>query len=284
MGHLKFPLIRSVDYIARACNNVVRGIRMTRETKSVQRLFVDQPLAADKTLTLTGNPAHYLRNVLRAAADHAVLVFNGRDGEWRAHITAIDKRKVTLVTAYQTRPQTTPETRQADIWLLVAPVKRARLDYLAQKATEMGVTRLVPVITRRTQGGTVNLERLRANAQEAAEQCGILKVPEITAPARLEDTLQDWDGARRLLFCDETAETGTGVSELAECIRTPLAVLIGPEGGFTPEEKDGLLALGQTVQISLGPRILRTDTAVVAALALVQWLVGEWQGGPADVV
>lgn len=255
---------------------------MTRETKSVQRLFVDQPLAADKTLTLTGNPAHYLRNVLRAAADDAVLVFNGRDGEWHAHITAIDKRKVTLVTAHQTRPQTTPETRQADIWLLVAPVKRARLYYLAQKATEMGVTRLVPVITRRTQGGTVNLERLRANAQEAAEQCGILQVPEIMPPVRLDDALQDWDGARRLLFCDETAETGMGVSELAAGIRTPLAVLIGPEGGFTPEEKDELLALGQTVQISLGPRILRTDTAVVAALALVQWLVGDWQDGPAD--
>ena len=255
---------------------------MTRETKSVQRLFVDQPLAADKTLTLTGNPAHYLRNVLRVKADDAVLVFNGRNGEWQAYITNIDKRTVTLVTAHRTRPQTTSETRQADIWLLVAPVKRARLDYLAQKATEMGVTRLVPVITKRTQGGTVNLERLRANAQEAAEQCGILQVPEIMPPARLDDALRGWDGARRLLFCDETAETGMGVSELAAGTRTPLAVLIGPEGGFTPEEKDELLAMGQTVQISLGPRILRTDTAVVAALALVQWLAGDWQGGPAD--
>ncbi|MGB1118478.1 MAG: 16S rRNA (uracil(1498)-N(3))-methyltransferase [Parvibaculales bacterium] len=254
---------------------------MTRETKSVQRLFVDQPLAADKTLTLTGNPAHYLRNVLRANADDAVLVFNGRDGEWQAHITAIDKRAVTLVTARRTRPQT-PKADQADIWLLVAPVKRARLDYLAQKATEMGVTRLVPVITRRTQGGTVNLDRLRANAQEAAEQCGILQLPEITDPARLDDALQDWDGARRLLFCDETAEAGMGVSELAAQLRPPLAVLIGPEGGFTPEEKQELLALNQTVRISLGPRILRTDTAVVAALALVQWLAGDWQGGSTD--
>ena len=252
---------------------------MTRETKSVQRLFVDQPLAADKTLTLTGNPAHYLRNVLRVGVDDGVLVFNGHDGEWYAQITALDKRMVTLVTAHPTRPQTTPETRQADIWLLVAPVKRARLDYLAQKATEMGVTRLVPVITQRTQGGTVNLDRLRANAQEAAEQCGVLQVPDIMAPIRLNDALQDWDSARTLLFCDETAEAGMGVSELAAKLRPTLAVLIGPEGGFTSQERDGLLALNQTVQMSLGPRILRTDTAVVAALALVQWLAGDWQGG-----
>ena len=252
---------------------------MTRETKSVQRLFVDQPLATDKTLTLTGNPAHYLRNVLRVGANDAVLVFNGHDGEWRAHITAVDKRTVTLVTAHQTRPQATPNTAQADIWLLVAPVKRARLDYLAQKATEMGATRLIPVITRCTQGGTVNLDRLRANAQEAAEQCGILQVPEIMAPVRLDDALQDWDMARTLLFCDEMAGVGVGVADLSTGLRPPMAVLIGPEGGFTSQERDALLALKQTVQMSLGPRILRTDTAVVAALALVQWLAGDWQSG-----
>ena len=252
---------------------------MTRETKSVQRLFVDQPLATDKMLTLTGNPAHYLRNVLRVSVDDSVLVFNGRDGEWHAQITALDKRTVMLVTAHQTRPQTTSETRQADIWLLVAPVKRARLGYLAQKATEMGVTRLVPVITQRTQGGTVNLDRLRTNAQEAAEQCGILQVPDIMTPTRLDDVLQDWDGARTLLFCDEKAEADMGVSELATKLRPPLAVLIGPEGGFTSQECDRILALNQTVQMSLGPRILRTDTAVVAALALVQWMAGDWQGG-----
>ncbi len=248
---------------------------MTRQPKSVQRLFVDQPLSADKVVTLTDNAAHYLRNVLRANIDDAVLVFNGRDGEWHAHVKAIDKRMVTLVTAQRARAQTT----QADIWLLVAPVKRARLDYLAQKATEMGVTRLVPVLTQRTQGGTVNLDRLRANAREAAEQCGILSVPEIMPAARLDAVLQDWDAARALVFCDETAQTGMGIADTHTGLRPPLAVLIGPEGGFAPEERDGLLALAPTLRLSLGPRILRTDTAVVAALALVQWLGGDWQAG-----
>ena len=249
---------------------------MTRQTKSVQRLYVDEPLVADSTLILTGNPAHYLRNVLRADADYGVLLFNGVDGEWHARITQINKREVSLTIDHRTRLQDS----QADIWLLVAPVKRARLDYLAQKATEMGVSRLVPIMTERSQGGSLNADRLRANAQEAAEQCGILNVPDIVPAQRLDAVLDGWDPARKLIFCDEAAPTGAGLLALSKHIDTragALAVLIGPEGGFSESEREAVLGQPATLQLSLGPRILRTDTAVVAALTLVQWAAGDWQ-------
>lgn len=245
-----------------------------------QRLYVTATLAAEAKISLTGNQAHYLRNVLRCQTGDAVLLFNGADGEWQAQIEALGKKQAELVIGTQHRPQ----SAGGDLWLLVAPVKRDRLDYLAQKATEMGVSRLVPVITRRTQGGggMVKIDRLRANAIEAAEQCGILNVPEIAAPQRLEDILQDWPADRPLVFCDETALSGAGLGgqELADSdskIQGGLAVLVGPEGGFDASEHAMLNAHAQMLRLSLGPRILRTDTAVVAALAVLQARFGDWR-------
>ena len=245
-----------------------------------QRLYVTAALAAEAKISLTGNQAHYLRNVLRCQTGDAVLLFNGADGEWQAQIEALGKKHAELVIGTQHRPQ----SAGSDLWLLVAPVKRDRLDYLAQKATEMGVSRLVPVITRRTQGGggMVKIDRLRANAIEAAEQCGILNVPEIAAPQRLEDILQDWPADRPLVFCDETAPSGAGLDgqELADSdskMQGGLAVLVGPEGGFDASEHAMLNAHAQMLRLSLGPRILRTDTAVVAALAVLQARFGDWR-------
>lgn len=245
-----------------------------------QRLYVTAALAAEAKISLTGNQAHYLRNVLRCQTGDAVLLFNGADGEWQAQIEALGKKQAELVIGTQHRPQ----SAGSDLWLLVAPVKRDRLDYLAQKATEMGVSRLVPVITRRTQGGggMVKIDRLHANAIEAAEQCGILNVPEIAAPQRLEDILQDWPADRPLVFCDETAPSGAGLDgqELADSdskMQGGLAVLVGPEGGFDASEHAMLNAHAQMLRLSLGPRILRTDTAVVAALAVLQARFGDWR-------
>jgi 16S rRNA (uracil1498-N3)-methyltransferase len=245
-----------------------------------QRLYVTAALAAEAKISLTGNQAHYLRNVLRCQTGDAVLLFNGADGEWQAQIEALGKKQAELVIGTQHRPQ----SAGSDLWLLVAPVKRDRLDYLAQKATEMGVSRLVPVITRRTQGGggMVKIDRLRANAIEAAEQCGILNVPEIAAPQRLEDILQNWPADRPLVFCDETAPSGAGLDgqELADSdskMQGGLAVLVGPEGGFDASEHAMLNAHAQMLRLSLGPRILRTDTAVVAALAVLQARFGDWR-------
>ncbi|MGB0342269.1 MAG: 16S rRNA (uracil(1498)-N(3))-methyltransferase [Parvibaculales bacterium] len=243
-----------------------------------QRLFVTERLVAGANISLTGNQAHYLRNVLRCQTGDAVLLFNGADGEWQAQIEALGKKQAELVIGTQHRPQ----SAGSDLWLLVAPVKRDRLDYLAQKATEMGVSRLVPVITRRTQGGTLKLDRLRANAIEAAEQCGILNVPDIAAPQRLEDILHDWPADRVLVFCDETAPSGAGLAgpglaDIEDNIQTGLAVLVGPEGGFDASEHAMLNAHAQMRRLSLGPRILRTDTAVVAALAVLQARFGDWR-------
>jgi len=238
-----------------------------------QRLFVTAPLSQAAELELTGNQAHYLRNVLRYQAGAHVLLFNGVDGEWQAQIKTLGKKQVCLTVQEQHRPQ----TAQSDLWLLVAPVKRDRLDYLAQKATEMGVSRLVPVITRRTQGGALKLDRLRTNAIEAAEQCGILNVHDIAEPQTLAAALDSWPDDRPLVFCDETAPAGEGLDAIETNQNGGLAVLVGPEGGFDGDEHAMLNAHAQVVRLSLGPRILRTDTAVVAALALLQARHGDWR-------
>jgi 16S rRNA (uracil1498-N3)-methyltransferase len=235
-----------------------------------QRLFVEPGLRAGDRLPCEGGQANYLLNVLRLADGASVLVFNGCDGEWRAEVRDVRKKSCALVAMECVRPQTTGP----DVTYLFAPLKHARLDYMVQKAAEMGVARLSPVITRRTIAERVNLERMRANAIEAAEQCGILTVPVIDEPAKLTALLAAWDPARTLIFCDETAPAGSPVDALAALPRGPLAVLIGPEGGFDPAERDLLLALPNAVAISLGPRIMRADTAAVAALALVNAVCG----------
>ena len=237
------------------------------------RLFVDAPLGEGKAVALSRDQAHYLANVLRLKAGAQVLVFNGVDGEWCARVTAIGKRDMSLLVEHQTRLQETGP----DLHYLFAPIKRARVDYMAQKATEMGASVLRPVVTRRTIAERVKVERLEANAIEAAEQCGILRVPEVRAPQNLEDVLASWDEERLLIFADESAAVSSPLEALAPHASHPHAVLIGPEGGFDPEEREMLLRRDFVLPVSLGPRVMRADTAAVACLALVNAVCGDWR-------
>lgn len=249
------------------------------------RLFVKGPLRAGLDITLAPDQAHYLAKVLRLKMDEQVLVFNGADGEWCAHVAAIGKKTLSLAIQHQTRAQ----EDGPDLHYLFAPIKRARLDYMAQKATEMGASLLQPVITRRTIAERVKVERLHANAIEAAEQCGILRVPEVRAPVSLEDLLEDWEMRRLLVFADENAPAASPLEALSHREdlsdqedssnqeARPLAVLIGPEGGFEPEERAMLMRRAFVRPVSLGPRVMRADTAAVACLALVNAVLGDWR-------
>lgn len=241
-----------------------------------QRLFVDAPLATGASIAGSEDQANYLMNVLRLHPGSEVLLFNGRDGEWRAEITDCGKRRVTLKAREQVRPQ----TAGPDIDYLFAPLKRSRLDYMVQKAVEMGVARLRPVMTMRTIAERVNLDRMRANVLEAAEQCGILRIPEIKPVQKLARVISEWDASRHLVFCDEEATVTNPVDILRARLsgRTSprLAVIVGPEGGFDPEERRLLQSAPYTIPISLGPRVLRADTAAVAALAVVNAAAGDW--------
>jgi 16S rRNA (uracil1498-N3)-methyltransferase len=237
------------------------------------RLYVDAPLAEGGVVALDRGQAHYLTTVMRLGAGEGILVFNGRDGEWNATIEG-GKRAATLRVGARTRPQ----TGACDLHYLFAPLKSARLDYMVQKAVEMGVSRLQPVLTRHGQIGRVNLDRMRANAIEAAEQCGVLSLPDIVPPATLTSVLAAWPPDRYPVFCDEAAAIGDPLQALAAVPpQSPLAVLIGPEGGFADDERQALLKLPNVIRLALGPRILRADTAAVAALALVQTAIGDWR-------
>jgi len=238
-----------------------------------ERLFVTAGLAPGRRIVLTEEQVNYLVNVLRLKAGARVLVFNGRDGEWLAELDAVKKRAADLVVGDQTRPQTSGP----DIDYVFAPLKRARLDYMVQKATELGVARLRPVLTRRTIAERVNLDRMRANVIEAAEQCGVLRVPEVVAPVPFEALLEAWEKDRHLIFCDEDAAEKNPIAALRGVAAGPVAVLIGPEGGFDPAERDALLRRPFVKRLSLGPRIMRADTAAVAALALVNATLGDWR-------
>ncbi len=236
-------------------------------------------LAAGGTIETDRNQANYLLNVLRLADGDRVLVFNGKDGEWLAEIAATGRRACSLNMVEQTRPQ----TPQPNLHYLFAPLKHARLDYMVQKAVEMGAGALRPVMTQFTQASRVNLERMEANVIEATEQCGVISVPQVEAPQSLKDVLAAWprmDAGRQLLFCDENEETVNPLSALAtlgETGNTAFAILIGPEGGFSDEERALLRSLPFVSAIPLGPRILRADTAAVAALAVVQATIGDWR-------
>ena len=237
------------------------------------RLYSDAPLADDAVVALDHGQSHYLTRVLRLKDGQEILVFNGRDGEWRAALEG-GARQAALRIVGRTRPQTAP----GDLHYLFAPLKSARLDYMVQKAVEMGASQLRPVLTQHGQVARVNLDRMRANAIEAAEQCGILCLPEIAAPVSLIRVLAAWQPERHLVFCDEAADVADPLAALAGLSRqVPLAVLIGPEGGFAAEERTALLKLPHVVRLALGPRILRADTAAVAALALVQAVIGDWR-------
>jgi 16S rRNA (uracil1498-N3)-methyltransferase len=240
---------------------------------NAERLFLDAPLAAGVRIDASPEQANYLLNVLRLTAGAKILTFNGRDGEWRAELSGVTKRSCCLIAIEQTRMQTSGP----DIDYLFAPLKRSRLDYMVQKAAEMGVRRLRPVITHRTIAERVNIERMRANAIEAAEQCGILAVPEVSEPEKLDRIMSTWGESRHLIFCDEEAETANPLTLLSALEPGPVAVLVGPEGGFDAEERRLLRAKSFATGISLGPRILRADTAAVAALALVNTVLGDWR-------
>jgi 16S rRNA (uracil1498-N3)-methyltransferase len=238
-----------------------------------QRIYLEAPLAAGVSVVCTPEQANYLRSVLRLPAGAEVLVFNGRDGEWRARLGHDGKRGAALEVLMGTRGQGTAP----DLWYVFAPLKRSRLDYMVQKAVEMGASRLVPVLTQHTQAERVNLDRMRANAIEAAEQCGILTIPSVAAPEKIATLLSGWPSERHLIFCDEGAALANPIEALRRLLPGPLAVLVGPEGGFSEAERTQISGKPFALAISLGPRVMRADTAAVAALAVVNAVLGDWR-------
>ena len=235
------------------------------------RLYVEQGLGEGQTIPLTKEQAHYLFGVMRMAVGDPVLVFNGRDGEWRCAVTVANKRNGELVCEAQTKPLQMPP----DLWLCFAPIKKARTDFIVEKAAEMGAARIVPVNTDFTNSERIRQDRLQAHAVEAAEQCGGTYVPEVSDLVKLDRLLAEWPEGRQLMFCDE-AEVGSAKRQ-ATSEGGPWAILIGPEGGFSEAERDRLKALPFAHVVSLGPRILRADTAAVAAMTLWQQSLGDWQ-------
>ena len=238
----------------------------------IPRLFVESPLAKGNGVPLSREQAHYVANVMRLKPGDRLRLFNGKDGEWLCTIAEAGKRASSAVCDEQSGEYREPW----DLDYLFAPLKHARLDYMAQKATEMGVRRLRPVFTERTAVQRVNLERLKANAVEAAEQCNLVSVPEVMAPETLDKVLAGWEPQRRLVFCDEAAANDDPIEVLKSLPPGPLALLIGPEGGFSDAERQALRRLEFVTAISLGPRVMRADTAAVAALALIQAVRGDW--------
>jgi len=239
--------------------------------KTQTRLFVEADLTPGQTLTLAAEQAHYLKAVLRLKEDERIALFNGRSGEYSARIAGFGRNWCDVALERQIRAQ----TEDPDLWLIFAPIKRARIDFLVEKATELGAAALYPVMTRYTMVERVNLARLRANAIEAAEQSERLTVPQIHAPQPLERLLGAWDGSRRLVLCDETRTAPPIAAALKAARPGPWAVLIGPEGGFAETELDALKKLPFVCPVSLGPRVLRADTAALAGLAVLQALLGD---------
>ncbi len=238
----------------------------------MQRLFVDAPLAAGEAVEATADQFNYLANVLRMPDGAEMLVFNGRDGEWKARLSFPTRKRILLVAEEQTRPQ----PGASDLHYLFAPLKVGRLDYLVQKAVEMGAGALQPVLTQHVQGKITNLDKLKANAIEAAEQCGILGIPAVAEPVRLFDLLDGWSPERRIIYCDEGDAGQNPLPLLSKITERKLALLVGPEGGFSEEERLRLRGLDFVTAIPLGPRILRADTAAVAAMAVIQAAIGDW--------
>jgi 16S rRNA (uracil1498-N3)-methyltransferase len=236
------------------------------------RLHIPQPLFAGAALAPTLDQSRYLTQVMRLKTGDPLLVFNGADGEWRCVIAEVLKKGVVLRAEAQVREQVTPP----DVHLLIATVKKSALEFAVEKATELGAARIGLVTTARTQPQHVRMDRLAAIAEESAEQTGRLDVPPVEAPRRLAEVLDGWNGARRLMFCDETGGA-PALKALAETGAGPWAILIGPEGGFSPEERERLRALPFTTAVSLGPRVLRADTAATTALTLWQAAVGDWE-------
>ena len=236
------------------------------------RLYVDHPLGQGQTVPLNRDQAHYLLGVMRLGVGGEVLIFNGQDGEWRAEVTEARKRGGMLRAVKQTRPQQLPP----DLWLLFAPIKKARTDFIVEKATEMGAARICPVQTEFTNAERIRQDRLQAHAVEAAEQCGGTFIPEVCALRKLDQVLDDWPAGRQLMFCDE-ALAGGSYALSANLAGKPWAILIGPEGGFSDAERARFRDLSFAHPVSLGPRILRADTAAVAAMTVWQQALGDWR-------
>jgi 16S rRNA (uracil1498-N3)-methyltransferase len=234
------------------------------------RLYVDQPLAPGQAVRLSQDQAHYLTGVMRLAVGAAVLLFNGRDGEWRATLAEAGKRNAIAICDTRTRPLHLPP----DLWLLFAPIKKARTDFIVEKAVELGAARILPVQTRHTNSERIRQDRLQAHAVEAAEQCGATYVPEVTDLQPLDRLLSKWPDDRHLYWCDETALCQPATLQPSS---GPAAILIGPEGGFSADEAAKLRQMPNVTPLSLGPRILRADTAAVAALTLWQAACGDWR-------
>lgn len=243
-----------------------------RANFKMQRLFVTTDLQAESTVAASKEQFNYLANVLRKSDGDEVLLFNGRDGEWAARIALTGKKKLELHVKRPVRPQPAP----SDLHYLFAPLKQARLDYTVQKAVEMGAGVIQPVLTHHTQSGRINTHRLESNAIEAAEQCGILSIPSCHEPVKLAKLLEGWDTDRRIIYCDEAADTHNPMTILRSVSESRLALLLGPEGGFSDEERHLLQSCAFVTAIPLGPRILRADTAAVAAMAVLQATKGDW--------
>lgn len=239
----------------------------------MQRLFVSQALRSGEGVEANADQFNYLANVLRMADGAEILLFNGQDGEWKARLSFPTRKKILLIPIEETRPQ--PE--KPDLQYLFAPLKTGRMDYLVQKAVEMGVGLLRPVITQHVQGKITNLDKLRSNVIEAAEQCGILAIPGVEEPVKLKDLLETWPSSRRIIYCDEGDEGQNPLPVLQRIEERQLALLVGPEGGFSEEERNLLRGMSCVTPIPLGPRILRADTAAVAALAVIQAGIGDWK-------
>ncbi|MGB7244776.1 MAG: 16S rRNA (uracil(1498)-N(3))-methyltransferase [Sulfitobacter sp.] len=233
------------------------------------RLYVDQPLGQGQSVPLTREQAHYLFGVMRQPVGAPILLFNGQSGEWLAQVTQAGKRGGELQVERQTRDLQMPP----DLWLMFAPIKKARTDFIVEKAAEMGAKRIMPVQTEFTNAGRIQKDRLQAHAIEATEQCGGTFVPEVADLVRFDRLLDQWDPSRQIMFCDEALAGDSGVLPQ---ILGPWAILIGPEGGFSDRERSRLRRLDPAHAVTLGPRILRADTAAVAAMTLWQTALGDW--------
>lgn len=255
------------------------GEGSTLSAQGAPRLYLTPLAGAGAAVPLDAKQAHYLTVVLRLQPGAPVRVFNEAEGEWLAHLSRARRNDWSVTLA----EKIAAPGRLPDLWYLFAPLKHDRLDYLAQKVTEMGASRLQPVITDHTHRQHLNVERLRANAIEAAEQCGLVALPEIGQPLSLDSALAGWPAGRALIWCDEDRQNSAPLADLAAVPAGPLAVLVGPEGGFSPRERQWLRGLPQVRAVSLGPRILRADTAAVAVLALVQAVLGDWGNAPSKV-
>ncbi|MFT4180577.1 MAG: 16S rRNA (uracil(1498)-N(3))-methyltransferase [Rhizobium sp.] len=238
----------------------------------MQRLFVVSDITADAGIEADQDQFNYLANVLRMEDGAELLIFNGRDGEWKARLSFPSRKRILMTPVEETRPQPAP----SDLHYLFAPLKVGRLDYLVQKAVEMGAGLLQPVMTQHVQGKITNLDKVRANVVEAAEQCGILGIPEVAEPVKLAELLARWPRERRIIYCDEGDAGQNPLPLLGKIKERHLALLVGPEGGFSEEERTLLHSLDFVTAIPLGPRILRADTAAVAAMAVIQAAIGDW--------